>query len=268
MCQRKKSLPAAGSISIKSVQTEHRLAEKARRTAVFGQSGALPRKGSMMNRFVNPDNPVLNFFGKLLDCIWLNVLWLVCCLPVVTAGASTTALYYCTLKLAEDRRVELTHDFFRAFKENLKEGTVLSLIFTGLGIILAIEGRLFWAMKTRSAVWTLGTAVFVLVVLVFSMVAVYVFPMLARFDNTWRNMVRNSFLISVRFMVCTMLLLIIRAAFLFVAVKVFAPILILGEGLIALLSSYLLKNVFAKVEESQEKAMGSQSGQEEEGMDQ
>lgn len=208
-----------------------------------------------MNRFCNPDNPVLNFFGKLLDCIWLNLLWLVTSLPVVTAGAAASALYYCTLKLAEDRKVDLTHDFFHAFRKNLKEGTILSLIFTGVGIVLAVESRLFWAMKTRSAVWTIGTAVFVLVLLVFAMTTVYVFPMLARFDNSWKNMIRNSFAISVRFMVCTMLLLAIRAGVIYMAVKVFAPVIFLGEGLVALLSSYLLKNVFRKVEESQERAL-------------
>lgn len=208
-----------------------------------------------MDRLFNPDNPVMNFFGKLLDCLWLNVLWLVTSLPIVTLGASTSALYYCTLKLAEDRHVELTRDFFHSFRQNLKEGSILSLIFVGLGAVLVIEGRLFWAMKTTSVVWTLGTAVFVLVVLIFAMVSVYVFPLLARFDNTWKNMIRNAFVLSVRFLICTVVLLLIRAAVLYVAVSVFAPILFLGEGLVALLSSYLLKNVFVKVEESQERAL-------------
>lgn len=208
-----------------------------------------------MDRLFNPDNPIMNFFGKLLDSLLLNILWLVTSLPIVTIGASTSALYYCTLKLAEDRKLDVIHDFFRAFRQNMKEGSKLSLIFVGLCIVLFIEGRLFWAYKTRSVIWVFGAAIFMLVVLVFSMVTVYIFPLLARFDNTWKNMIRNSFVISIRFMICTVLLLAIHAAVIFTAVKVFTPVIFLGEGLIALLSSYLLKNVFVKVEESQERAL-------------
>lgn len=210
-----------------------------------------------MNKLFNPDNPVMNFLGKTLDSIWLNILWLICSLPVFTIGISTSALYYVTLKLAEDRKVEITRDFFRAFKENFKSGWKLSLIFAVFGAGLAIDGWIFWHMKTRSIAWVMGTAVFVLLLVIYMMIAVYVFPLQARFENTWRNMIRNAFVISVRFLVLTILLIAIHAAMAFVVIRLFTPAAFLGEGFVALVCSYFLKTVLAKVEESQEKAMGN-----------
>ena len=60
------------------------------------------------------DNAIMNFIGNLLDCFFLNVLCLVCCIPMVTIGASTTALYYCSIKLAKDETVSVFHSFFIA----------------------------------------------------------------------------------------------------------------------------------------------------------
>ena len=56
----------------------------------------------MLQGFFNYDNPVWRFIGKLGDLVLLNLLWLVCCIPVFTAGAATTAVYYVTLKLVRD----------------------------------------------------------------------------------------------------------------------------------------------------------------------
>ena len=71
-----------------------------------------------MNSIFSFDNPVWNFIGKLVDMLMLTVLWALCSLPVVTIGASTSALYYVMLKLAEDKEGSMFWSFFRAFKEN------------------------------------------------------------------------------------------------------------------------------------------------------
>ena len=56
----------------------------------------------MLQGLFNYDNPVWRFIGKLGDLILLNILWIVCSIPIVTAGAATTAVYYVTLKLVRD----------------------------------------------------------------------------------------------------------------------------------------------------------------------
>ena len=66
------------------------------------------------------DKPWFSVLTKLTYSAYLNILWLICSLPIFTIGASTTALFYCTLKMAEDRDEGLTRMFFRAFRSNFK----------------------------------------------------------------------------------------------------------------------------------------------------
>ena len=61
-----------------------------------------------MNSLLNPDNPVMQFITKIVYSVYLNILWFMCCIPVVTAGAATTALYYVTLKMAKNEEGGIT----------------------------------------------------------------------------------------------------------------------------------------------------------------
>ena len=83
----------------------------------------------MLSGLFNYDNPVWRFIGKFWDVLILNVLWLVCSIPIVTIGASTTAMYYVTLKLARDEDGYTIRSFFKSFKENFRQATVIWLIF-------------------------------------------------------------------------------------------------------------------------------------------
>ena len=78
-----------------------------------------------MRDLCNTDKPLFAVLTKLTYSAYLNILWLVCSLPIVTIGASTTALFYVTLKMAEDRDDGLTRMFFKAFRENFKPATKL-----------------------------------------------------------------------------------------------------------------------------------------------
>lgn len=69
-----------------------------------------------MNRFFNMDNKFFVFMGRVADLILLNILCILCCIPIVTAGASITALYYVTLKMARDRRILYYPKLFLLFQ--------------------------------------------------------------------------------------------------------------------------------------------------------
>lgn len=73
-------------------------------------------------------------FGFLGQLIALNLLWIVCSLPVITAGASTTALYYCTLKLHKDGDIRVFHDFFKSFKQNFKQSTLIWILMAAVAV--------------------------------------------------------------------------------------------------------------------------------------
>lgn len=196
-----------------------------------------------MNSLLNPDNPVMQFITKIVYSVYLNILWFMCCIPVVTAGAATTALYYVTLKMAKNEEGGITKSFFKAFKENFKQSTIVWLILLALGIVLGIDGYVLWHMRFENAFWTVITAIFLVAAAAYLIVVMYIFTLMARFDNTIFAMFKNSLFIGMRFLLCTALVAVIHFAMLFVIINLFTPAVIFGEGLCAFLSSYFLANI-------------------------
>ena len=135
----------------------------------------------------------MNLIKRLPRLFWLNILWLLGCIPLVTAGASTCAAYAVALRLADDDEEVssfggIAHRFFKAYRQDLLQG-ILILIFTvvtfGLGgyfIYLACDSGL--------NIIKIGLlAGYFLVVLVFNF---YSYPLIARYSNSFANTLRNS----------------------------------------------------------------------------
>ena len=202
-----------------------------------------------MNTLFNFDNPVLQFINKIVYSVYLNILWFVCCIPIVTIGASTTALFYVTLKMSKNEEGNITESFFRSFKANLKQGTKIWMVLLFLGIILGIDGYVLYHMRFEIIFWTLCTAVFCVAAAAYAIVLMYIFPLLARFDNTTGAMFKNALFMGIRFLLCTIVMAVIYFLMLLVSVRFFTPAVIFGEGLCALLCSYLLSNILLLCQE-------------------
>ena len=217
-----------------------------------------------MNSLLNPEGKVMIFFTRIAYSAYLNVLWFFCCLPIVTAGASTTALFYVTLKMAKDEEGNVTKSFFRDFRQNFKKATVIWLILLALGIVLALDGYIFYHMRFENAFWAVGTAVFLVALAAYAIVMMYIFPLLARFENTVKAMFLNSIMLGMRFLLCTVAMAVIYFVMAFVIINVFTPIIIFGEGLCALLCSHLLSNIMLMCEEKAQKPEGDDMSADEE----
>ena len=183
---------------------------------------------------------------------YLNVLWLVCSLPIVTAGAATTALYYVTLKIAENEEGDITQQFFRAFRSNFKQATILWLILLALGVVLGTDIYVLRHLSASTSgvlavVLTLALAVVIVACIAYAFVLSNVFALVARVENTNGAMLKNALLISVRYLSCTICVLAIHVAMAFIVINIFTPAIALGEGVCALLSSYLLSPVLKLV---------------------
>ncbi len=179
---------------------------------------------------------------------YLNLLWALCCIPIFTIGASTTALYYVACKIAKGEEGDITQQFFRAFRENFKQATLIWLPLLALGIVLG--GDIYIVMHLRSAAtggaavfWTLLLAVIICACIIYTIELMFVFPLLAKVENTSIAMVRNSLLIGTHYLNCTLVVFAIHFVMFVVAVRFFTPILILGEGFCAILSAYLFNPV-------------------------
>ena len=185
---------------------------------------------------------------KLCYACYLNLLWLVCSLPIVTVGASTTALYYSCLKIVRDEDSHVGACFFRSFRENFRQATALWLILLGLGLFLAGDGYIVYHLRqsaegAMAVVWTLILAMVIAGAIVYVIVLEYVFPLVASVSNTNTAMLKNAFLIGTHYLFATILVFAVHFAMFFVVVAWFTPLIIFGEGLCALVSAWLLNSI-------------------------
>lgn len=201
-----------------------------------------------MRTLLQPDNPVMSFLTRIAYTAYLNLLWLICCIPIVTAGASTTALFYVTLKMADNEEGNITQQFFRAFRENFRQATKVWLILLSVGLALIFDGYIFYHMRFENAFWAIGTAIFLVAVAAYAIILMYIFPLMARFENTVRAMFLNSIMIGMRFLLCTALMAAVYFAMVLIIVRFFTPAVVFGEGLCAFLCSFLVKGVLKQCE--------------------
>lgn len=205
-----------------------------------------------MNNLLNPEGPVMQFITKIAYSAYLNILWFICCIPIFTIGASTTALFYVTLKMAKNEEGNITKAFFRSFRENFKQGTIIWLILLAVGVVLGFDGYTLYHMRFTNAFWTILTAIFIVAVVAYAIILMYIFPLLARFQNTTIAMFINSIMIGMRFLLCTAIMAVIYFIMILVVVRIFTPAIIFGEGLCAMLCSYMLSNILLLCQEKSE----------------
>ena len=205
----------------------------------------------MFSGFFNYDNPVWRFIGKFFDIMILNVLWFVCSIPIVTIGASTTAVYYVTLKIVRDEEGATIKSFFKSFRDNFKQSTIIWLLLLVAGAVIGFDMYFFLMLQTESSTYrTVMLAVFGGFGIIYLCIGLYVFPLQSRFYNPVKRTLFNAFFMSIRHFLQTLGMLVIDigipALALFVA-PILQPILFLfGFPLIAFINSYVFTGVFAK----------------------
>ena len=153
------------------------------------------------------DHIAIRALSRLFDLILLNVLWVLFSLPVVTAGASAAALYSVMLKIVANEEGYIVRGFWEAFKSNFKQSTVIWLILLAVGAALGagfVIVSSFTGAPARVGMALLGAAVFL-----YLTELIFVFPLIARFENTTLEMMKNAVVIPLarlKFMVPVILL--------------------------------------------------------------
>lgn len=216
-----------------------------------------------MGKFFNLDSPFVQFMNRVADLMWLNILFLLCCIPVVTVGASVTAMYYVTLKMVRNEESYITKLFFKSFKQNFLQATVIWIIFITAGFLLFVDYRILSGQmglnidngSVRTVMQVLLIAVFIFYVFTIT----FVFPLLSKFDNTIKNTIKNAFIMSIRHFPATLgsiaLLIIVFLLIYYIPImSMFAFILLFSVS--AYVSSLMFVRVFdnyiPKTEETQD----------------
>ncbi len=198
-----------------------------------------------MSGFFNYDNPVWRFIGKFWDVLIVNLLFMICSIPIVTIGASTTAMYYVTLRLVRDEDGYTIRSFFKSFKENFKQATIIWLIF--LAVIMVLGFDLYFiimVMTTASKLRTAMIVIFLAMIFVWLAMFTYVFALQARFYNPVKKTIFNAFFMSIRHLFYTIGILVVDVLLIFVTLNMVPQLMIFGVALGAYANSYFLHRVF------------------------
>lgn len=195
----------------------------------------------------NIDSPIMRILIYITDLVILNCLWIICCIPIVTIGASTTALYGCFLNRSTESSV--VKRFLAQFKSNFKKSTLLWLIEV---VLLAITLLNIWFYyNTFGENFSILRILLLIPSVILGVGIEYIFPLQSHFENTIKQTVKNGFLIGLAHFPTSFLILIINLLPVILAlvdIEVFfriSPlILIMGQAVIANVTSLLFQRVF------------------------
>lgn len=198
---------------------------------------------------LNEDNVIHIFLNKLGDIIVANLLFLLCCIPIITIGPALTALYHCMLRTVKGNNNGTTKTFFRAFKENFRQSLIVWLGLLAVGFILFLNIR--FLQNTASVVSkplfyvSLGIAGLVIIL------ALYIFPVIAAFANTTVNLLKNAYVFAFLHFPSTLAIAVITILPMFMTYRdiKLMPLyaccwFFFGFGLIAYVNSLLLYRMF------------------------
>lgn len=199
-----------------------------------------------MDNFFSTDNILFKILGRIVDIFLLNLFWLICSIPVFTIGASTTALYYTAMKAVKLEEGYIAKRFFKSFKENFKQSTLLWLICLFAGAVFGFD--MFFSISNRDQIYGKPFMfIFTITLCLYLFTMTYVFPLQAKFKNSIKGTLKNAFLLSIKNFPWTLLILLLVAliGFLLYASPIFGVFMILmGMGCFAYLTSFIYNHIF------------------------
>lgn len=202
-----------------------------------------------MGKLFDIEGPVIQFLNRVADLMILNFLVMLCCIPVFTAGAAFTAMYYVLLKIARKEEGYLLKGFFKSFKENFKQAT---LIWLGMLVITAFYALDLYIFKNADVEFSrIFLVIFLAVAFVFILTSIYVFPLLARFNNSIKNTLKNAVSIAILYFPKSILLVVVYilpVALLYISTYSWVFVFIFGISLPAYVSALIYSEIFKKFE--------------------
>ena len=124
---------------------------------------------------------IIRVLTRIFDFILLNILWVVCSIPIVTMGASTAALYSVMLKITKNQEGYIIKDYFKAFRENFRQGTIVWMILALLGFLIGADMAI--VSRTSGIVASAAIVIFCITGFFCFVEVLFVFPLIAVFRN-------------------------------------------------------------------------------------
>ena len=207
-----------------------------------------------MRQVFDPDNLFWSLIARGVDFVGLSFVWALLCIPVLTAGPASAALYYTVVKCLRQREKGTFGVFFRAFRENLKPAVMAELICLPPAALLYLG---YWVLRAHWA-GALGAVMFVAydVALVVPLgIACWLFPLLGRFRTPLRDAFRSAAFLTLRHIPSTAVVVMLTVELAIFTLERTWPLL-LSPSLCALLTSLFFERIFPRyLEEAEAKKL-------------
>ena len=197
-----------------------------------------------MGNIFDPDGKLMELLWKPIHIMFLNLLWVLFSLPIVTIGASTTALYSVLIKMRNGREGKILRDFWTAFRQNFRQATILWLLIVLSAFVFTTDIVFF--LNMGGSFGTFSAMLFVGLDVLLLLVSLYVFPMQAVFDNPIGRTVKSALLLLSRHLGWTVVLLAL-AILTAVAVILYWPLIgWFVFGLAAFINAWIFDKIFRR----------------------
>lgn len=204
-----------------------------------------------MGNFISYENRVFQVINRIVDTVLLSILWTLTSLPMITLGASTTALYYSVNKVIRHDRGSIGQDYWNSLRNNFKQSTLLLVLMILIYVVLAVDCNIVFQLIQAGEAMKPLLIILLVAVALFSMWSRYWFPYIARFENKNKDVLKNTFRMAVMNIQWSFL------AFVIFAVELILYFLIPGcmlfmPAVFMLLTNFVLEKVFVKYMSSED----------------
>ena len=192
------------------------------------------------------DGKFVKVLNRIADLVGLNLLAILFCIPIITIGASITAVYGCIFRIQEKREGYLTKDFWKLFKECFRSSTIIYLVGVAVVAMLYLDYQIFATNSRLDILQVLVVAGGILVAEIFT----YAFPMESYFENSLKATVKNALLLGISNIPYMLLMLGINVFPFFLVARIpvtFGIWFLIGISGVAWINSFFLKKIFSKV---------------------
>lgn len=147
-----------------------------------------------MTHLFSPESGLTKSLTFIADLMLLNLLYMICCIPIVTAGAASAALYSVTLKLVRGTESGIVKPFFTAFRENFRNATLSFLLFALISVLVYLGIRIIYLNPETFPSFFM--VVYGIIFFLLQITAAWTWPLLAKFSNTLTGTLKNALLLG------------------------------------------------------------------------
>jgi len=202
-----------------------------------------------MKRFFDVESPLMSGLNKMADMMILNLITIICCVPVITIGAALTALHYVSLKMVRNEETYIVKGYFKSFKQNFIQSTIIWLLQLLLLGLMIVDFTIVNHSGMEFPFWV-SMGLVALCLLVYALL-IHVFPLQARFENKIAVTIKNSILVGLMIFPKTLLEVIVWAVpigIIYYLEQALPLIILFGFSLPAYVCAMLYSNTFKKFE--------------------